>query len=56
MDIANEPSADDVTVEKGDIRIFLEKEAGRMLANATINYTDEDGFVITGLQQSSCCG
>lgn len=56
MDIAIEPSSGDTTFEDDGIRIFLEKEANRMLSNATINYTDEGGFEITGLQRSSCCG
>ncbi|GAB4545086.1 MAG: hypothetical protein Fur0020_14260 [Thermodesulfovibrionia bacterium] len=56
MDIANGPTSGDTVFEDDGIRLFLEKEAGRMLANATINYTEEGGFEIIGLQRSSCCG
>lgn len=56
MDIAIGPHSDDTIFENDGIRIFLEKEANRMLVDATINYSDERGFEITGLQQSSCCG
>ncbi len=55
MDIASGPSTGDLTLQKDGLMIFLEKDAGNMLENATINYTDEDGFIITGLQQSGCC-
>jgi len=54
MDIASGPSAGDITLEKDGLMIYLTEDANRILQNATINYTDEGGFEITGLQ-SSCC-
>ena len=55
MDIASGPSVGDVTLEKDGLMIYLAEDANRMLENATINYTDEGGFEITGLQHSGCC-
>lgn len=55
MDIASGPSVGDVTLHKDGLMIYLADDANRMLENATINYTDEDGFIITGFQQSGCC-
>jgi len=56
MDIVNKPNSDDITLEDDGVKVFLEKEAERILADATLNYSDEGGFEITGLQGSSCCG
>lgn len=56
MDIAPEPEEKDITIEKDGLRMFLEKEAGNILSSATIDYSDESGFIITGLPQTSCCG
>ncbi|MBI5050584.1 MAG: iron-sulfur cluster assembly accessory protein [Nitrospirae bacterium] len=56
MSIANKPENSDITIQKDELKIFLEKEANKVLSNATINYSDENGFAITGMQGSSCCG
>ncbi len=55
MDIANSAYDGDVTVEKDGLKVFLEKEANKLLSDATIDFSDEKGFVITGIPRSSCC-
>jgi Fe-S cluster assembly iron-binding protein IscA len=55
MDIASGPSVGDLTLQKDGLMIYLSEDANRMLENATINFTEEGGFVIEGLQQSGCC-
>jgi len=55
MDIAGGPSVGDMTPQKDGLMIYLSEDANRMLENATINFTEEGGFVIEGLHQSGCC-
>lgn len=55
MDIAEEAKGD-VTFEKDGLKVFLEKEANKMLAEATIDFSNKGEFVISGTEQSSCCG
>lgn len=55
MDVAEGPEKGDATIKKAGIKVFLEKEADTMLANATLDYSDVQGFVVTGMPQSSCC-
>lgn len=54
MDIANGAEDGDVTLEKDGLKVFLEREANKMLLNATIDFSDEQGFEIDGMDQSSC--
>lgn len=56
MDIANSAQDVDSTLEKDGLKVFLEKRANELLSNATIDFSDEQGFVITGMSQSPCCG
>ena len=56
MDIADEPREGDVTLEKRGIKVFLEKEANRLLSKATIDFSAERGIIISGMPQSLCCG
>ncbi len=56
MDIADGAEKGDVTLEKDGVKVFLEKEANRLLSEATIDFSDERGFIISGMQQTSCCG
>jgi Fe-S cluster assembly iron-binding protein IscA len=54
MDIAKAAQAGDTTVEKDGLRVFLEERAKAMLAATTIDFNENQGFVLTGMQQSSC--
>jgi Fe-S cluster assembly iron-binding protein IscA len=56
MDIADGPKKGDVTLEKDGIKVFLEKEAHRLLSEVTVDFSAERGFIISGMQQTSCCG
>ncbi len=55
MDIAKDAWEGDLIIDKSGIKIFLEKEADTLLANAILDYSAIQGFVITGMTQSSCC-
>jgi len=55
MDIANGAEKDDITLEKDNLKVFLNQEANNLLSNATLDFIDEQGFVVTGMPQSSCC-
>ncbi|MDP2168446.1 MAG: hypothetical protein Q8J64_08975 [Thermodesulfovibrionales bacterium] len=56
MDIAKSAQPGDRSTENGGLDIFLEPKADGMLSEATIDFTDAHGFVITGQQKNSCCG
>lgn len=56
MDIAKEAGKGDVILENKGVKVFLEKEANRLLSNATMDYSDKRGIIISGMPQSSCCG
>ncbi len=56
MDIADGAEKGDVTLEKGGLRVFLEKEANKLLSEATIDFSTERGIIISGMPRSSCCG
>lgn len=55
MDIATGPEKDDATISKAGIKVFIEKRADVILSDATLDYSDIQGFMITGMPQSSCC-
>jgi Fe-S cluster assembly iron-binding protein IscA len=56
MDIADGPRKGDLTIEMDGLTVFLECEANAFLSDATIDFPDERGFVISGMKRSSCCG
>ncbi|MEW6214443.1 MAG: hypothetical protein AB1478_04450 [Nitrospirota bacterium] len=56
MDIANNPEKGDITVDKDGLKVFLEQNANILLSDATIDFLDGQGFVVTGMPQSPCCG
>jgi len=56
MDIADGAKEGDETLEKGGLKVFLEKEANKLLSEATIDFSDQQGFMINGMNKtSSCC-
>jgi Fe-S cluster assembly iron-binding protein IscA len=55
MDIAEAAEDSDITIEQDGLQVFLAKEANNLFSDATIDFLDEQGFVITGMPQSSCC-
>lgn len=54
MDIVNDPMAGDTTLEKDGLKVFLEYKADGMLSAATIDFSDEQGFLISGTHRDSC--
>ncbi len=56
MDIADSAQKGDVAIEKGGLKVFLEKEASKLLSEATIDFSTERGIIISGMPRSSCCG
>jgi Fe-S cluster assembly iron-binding protein IscA len=55
MDIAKGPEQGDATIDKSGVKFFLDKGADALLSNANFDYSDIQGFIITGTSQSSCC-
>jgi Fe-S cluster assembly iron-binding protein IscA len=56
MDIADGAKKEDVTIEKDGVKVFLEKEANKLLSEATIDFSEKRGIIISGMPRSSCCG
>jgi Fe-S cluster assembly iron-binding protein IscA len=54
MDIAKAAQQGDVTLELDGLRVFLEERARGMLLNTNIDFQESQGFVLTGMQPSSC--
>jgi Fe-S cluster assembly iron-binding protein IscA len=54
MDIAKAAQMGDTTIELKGLRIFLEERAKSMLMNTSIDFQESQGFVLTGMQPSSC--
>jgi len=55
MDIAKNAEKGAITLEKDNLKVFLNHEVNNLLSNATLDFIDEQGFVVTGTPQSSCC-
>ncbi len=56
MDMAEKAESGDETIDVSGLKIFLDIEAGKLLGGATIDYSDQQGFIITGMPRASCCG
>jgi len=54
MGVAKDAEDGDQTFEKDGLKVFLEREANRMLSNATIDFSEIQGFSIEGFEQTSC--
>jgi Fe-S cluster assembly iron-binding protein IscA len=54
MGIAPNAEDSDETITKDGLKVFLDKEANKMLSDATIDFSDEQGFAIDGINQSAC--
>ena len=54
MDIAKAAVPGDITIEKEGLKLFLEQRANDMLNTTSIDFVEAQGFVLTGMQQSSC--
>ncbi|HEX9019755.1 MAG TPA: hypothetical protein VF903_00690 [Nitrospirota bacterium] len=54
MDIAKAAQQGDTTLELKGLRIFLEARAKSMLDATSIDFQEHQGFVLTGMQPSSC--
>ncbi len=54
MDIAKAALQGDITLELNGLKVFLEEKANQMLLNTNIDFNEGQGFVLTGMQPSSC--
>lgn len=54
MDIAKAAQSGDTTIELSGLKVFLEERANTMLENTNIDFQEQQGFVLTGMQPSSC--
>lgn len=54
MEIAETADEGDQVMEQGGLKVYLDQESSEWLKNATIAFTEEEGFVVSGVPQSSC--
>jgi len=54
MDIAKAAQEGDMTLEMKGLKIFLEEKAQAMLENTSIDFQENQGFVLKGMQPSAC--
>jgi len=54
MDIAKEALRGDTTLEVKGLKLFLEERASEMLKDTNIDFQESQGFVLKGMQPSSC--
>ena len=54
MDIAKAAQAGDKTMEVNGLKVFIEERANAMLETTNIDFQEHQGFVLTGMQPSSC--
>ena len=54
MDIAKAAQEGDMTLELNGVKIFLEEKANTMLQNTSIDFQENQGFVLKGMQPSAC--
>ncbi len=54
MDIAKAAQAGDTTLEVKGLKIFLEERANSMLMTTSIDFHEHQGFILTGMQPTSC--
>jgi Fe-S cluster assembly iron-binding protein IscA len=54
MDIAKEALRGDTVLEIKGLKVFLEERANMMLTNTSIDFSEGQGFILTGMQPSSC--
>jgi hypothetical protein len=43
-----------VTVEKDGLKVFIEKDANVALAAAIMDFSEQRGFVLNGMEEHSC--
>jgi Fe-S cluster assembly iron-binding protein IscA len=54
MDIAKAALKGDATLELQGLRVFLEERANEMLKSTNIDFQEGQGFILSGMQPSSC--
>jgi Fe-S cluster assembly iron-binding protein IscA len=54
MDIAKAAQMGDKTLEMQGLKVFLEERANAMLMSTIIDFQEGQGFVLSGMQPSSC--
>ncbi len=54
MGIAEDAARGDETLEKEGLKVFVEKKANLLLENATLDYTEGQGFMVTGVTEAGC--
>ncbi len=54
LDMVEQPVDGDVTIEKDGLKVFIEKDASATLAAASMDFSEQRGFVLNGMEQHTC--
>ena len=54
LDMVEQAEDGDITIEKGGLKVFIEKAADATLAAASMDFSEQRGFVLTGVEEHSC--
>ncbi|HMK48631.1 MAG TPA: hypothetical protein VK435_01140 [Thermodesulfovibrionales bacterium] len=54
MDIVNGAQEGDTVLEKNGLKIFMQQEVNHLFPDATIDFSEDQGFMISGINQCSC--
>jgi iron-sulfur cluster assembly accessory protein len=54
LDMVEQAMDGDVTVEKDGLKVFIEKDANETLSTATMDFTEQRGFVLNGTAEHTC--
>lgn len=56
LDFVSGAQNGDTALEVSGLKVYLEKEADRLLAAATLDFAEPQGLILSGLTKNSCCG
>ena len=54
LDMVEKAMDGDVTFEKDGLKVFIEKDANMTLATAVMDFSEQRGFVLSGMPGSTC--
>ncbi len=54
LDMVERAVDGDVTIEKDGLKVFIEKDANATLAAASMDFSEQRGFVLNGMAEHTC--
>lgn len=54
LDLVEQAKDGDVTFKKDGLKVFIEKDANELLAAATMDFSEQRGFAVNGMEEHAC--